>query len=684
MKHNKKANNQFVTFKKWNSKGYSVFNSLKKTIRIGVLLAVYLRFANHNEVFAQETPDSSYQHIDLEEIDITSDEYAETYSALSRVVAVIRKHEIEQAPVSSVNELLEYASNIDIRQRGANGIQADISIRGGTFDQALVLLNGINISDPQTGHHHLNIPIDLSSIERVEILKGPGAWKFGPGAFSGAINIITGVSEKNYIEAGAEVGQYAYSKEKVNAGFNAGRTAHFVSGMYSSTAGYTANTDNNQLNVYYTGSIKGKRGTTSIQAGYSDKSFGANSFYTAKYPNQYEELQTHFASASHNLKLKQLRIEPRLYFQRSNDRFLLFRDNPGLYSNYHTSDVFGFNSIASYFHAKGAVTLVGIESRTESIYSNSLGEITTDPIASPVNDTIILNRFHSRTNLSAFFGHKRFFNNFMINAGINVTYNTDIEKKLFVFPGIDMSYTINNRIAVFASANKTMRMPTYTDLYYQGPNNIGNPDLLPEEATGYEMGLKHSSDIFKGKITLFYMHSNNLIDWVKAKTDDPWETVNYAIINTSGAEVSASTNFLKLIPGQTILQGLTIQYTFIDQQKAEKKLISHYTLNYLRHRIDASIRHAIIRNVYVTWHIAYQNRNGQYEKFVDGKSAGLVGYSPFFTTDLKVYWKYKGWQLSGRINNIFDVKYYDIGNVPQPGRWIRFGFSKKFSFKPFN
>jgi iron complex outermembrane receptor protein len=384
------------------------------------------------------------------------------------------------------------------------------------------------------------------------------------------------------------------------------------------------------------------------------------------------------------IKFKSFHFEPRAYYRRNNDRFLLFRDNPGLYNNYHTSDVLGLNMITTCFHNENAVTMAGIESRTETIYSNSLGETAVNPVASPVNDTIILNRYHSRTNFSAFLVHKHYFNKLMINAGVNITYNTDIEKKVFVFPGIDMSYALNKRMSLFASANKTMRMPTYTDLYYQGPNNIGNPGLLPEEALGFDLGLKHTAGFFKSNFTLFYMHGKNLIDWVKEEADDPWKTVNYTGLNTAGAEISATVNMIKLIPGQSFFQHANIQYTFIDQQKAKQNLISHYTLNYLRHRVDASIRHAIIRNVYVTWHIAYQNRNGQYEKFVDGESAGLVGYSPFFTTDLKVYLKYKGWQLSGRINNIFDVQYYDIGNVPQPGRWIRFGFSKKINFKPFN
>ncbi|MBN1926233.1 MAG: TonB-dependent receptor [Prolixibacteraceae bacterium] len=679
MRQNKTVYQQTITFRRWNSKSYSVFNSLKRAIRIGVLLMVYLRFANYTVVFAQETPDTSYQRIELDEIDIVS-EHSETTSALSRVVAVITKAEIEQASVSSINELLEYASNIDIRQRGTSGIQADISIRGGTFDQSLVLLNGINISDPQTGHHQLNIPVDLSAIKRIEILKGPGAWKFGPGAFSGAINIITDIAKADYIEAGVDFGQYAYNKEKINSGFRLGNTAHILSGMYSSTKGYTENTDNRQATLYYMTKLHTKKGEASLQAGYSDKSFGANSFYTAKYPNQYEEVQTSFASVSYNARVKKIYFEPAAYFRMANDRFLLFRDAPGLYSNYHTTHVFGLKGTSTWFHNLNSITIVGIDSRTESIFSNSLGEVAEEPVYSPVNDTILLDHYHSRTTFSAFIGHKRYFSSLMVNAGLNVTYNSDIVSRVFFFPGIDLNYSFNKELSLFASVNKTMRMPTFTDLYYRGPNNTGNPALLPEEAMGYELGLKYISDVITGNAAVFYTQGKNLIDWVKNNVEDPWRTENYSTLNTLGAEASLKFNLYKMLPGQSFFKQVNVQYTHLDQQKPETDIISNYSLNYLRHRIDITVLHSVIKNVYVNWHFAYQDRNGQYEKIVKGQSLGLVDFEPFFTTDFKIYWEFKGWQASCSINNLFDVDYYDIGNVPQPGRWVRFGLFKKLHF----
>ena len=192
--------NKPLAFSKWSNKGFAVFSSLKKVVKISTLAVAYLLFANPNSVSAQSVDTSSVsRNYDLESIDVTSEQLPETYSNISRVVVTITQKEIERAAVTSVNELLEYAANIDIRQRGTNGVQADISMRGGTFDQVLVLLNGVNITDPQTGHHNLNLPVHLSSIKKIEILKGPGAWKFGPGAFNGAINIITEVDRKSVV-----------------------------------------------------------------------------------------------------------------------------------------------------------------------------------------------------------------------------------------------------------------------------------------------------------------------------------------------------------------------------------------------------------------------------------------------------------------------------------------------------
>ena len=682
MKQHFKRKSALVIFRKWDNKRYAVFNSLKKIVKIGTLGIAYLLFANTDNVSAQTKDSSSVtKNYDLESIDVTSDQLPETYSNISRVVVTVTKSEIEQAAVSSLNDLLELATNIDVRQRGINGMQADISIRGGSFDQILILLNGVNITDPQTGHHNLNLPIDISSVERIEILKGPGAWKFGPGAFSGAINIITSATQNSFTKGDIEFGQYAFNKEQITAGVNFKNTSHLISLNHSSTNGYVNNTDHRLKNIYYNGKILTDKSVLELQAGATDKAFGANSFYTAKYPDQYEEIQTYFASGTYKLQINNIQLEPKIYYRRNNDRFLLFRENPEWYSNFHTSDIYGANFLANIIHGAKSITTLGIDSRTEKIRSNNLGEEIEDVIYSPVTDTIILHLGHSRTNYSAFFGHKRYFKSLMVNAGVNLTYNSDIESKLFFYPGIDLNYSLNSKMSVFASVNKTMRMPTYTDLYYHGPGNEGNSNLLPEEALGYELGYKYRNKFVTYSLTGFVVKGENLIDWVRETIDDKWRTINYAQLTTSGIEFTFKTNLQDVFPNQNFLKIISFNYTYIDQFLMESNLISNYSLNYLKHRLDFNLNHTIWRNFQASWHIALQDRNGQFEKIIDKSSAGMVDYEKFITTDIKISWAKSGWNINGSINNIFDVDYFDIGNVVQPGRWIKIGIGKMIEFK---
>jgi iron complex outermembrane receptor protein len=680
MKKNRFVLSKAVTFRKWDNTNYAVFNSLKKVVRIGTLSAAYLLFANPDVATAQDADTTVSRNYDLEAIDVTSEELPESYSDISRVVVSINQKEIEQAAVASVDELIEYASNIDIRQRGTNGMQSDISIRGGSFDQTLILLNGMNITDPQTGHHNLNLPIDLSSVQRIEILKGPGSWKFGPGAFSGAINIVTSPSEQSYIRAQAEYGQHNLNKEQISGGFNIKNTGHLISAQRSASDGYIDNTDFKNRSVYYHGNRTGKTSEFNIQAGATDRAFGANNFYTAAYPNQYEEIQTYFGAASFKVKSRNFQITPRAYFRRNNDRFLLFRDNPPAYSNFHTTNVWGGNLLVNYFHGTLGTTTIGIDARNEQIFSNNLGVETDDPIYSPVNDTILLDKYHNRTNYSVFAGHKRYFDKLMINAGINFTHNTDIEKKIFIYPGVDIAYQANKNLSLFASVNKTMRMPTFTDLYYTSPNNLGNPALLPEEAIGYDLGIKFNNHFLSSSLTGFITQGSNMIDWVRETTEDKWRTINYTELNTTGIELNATINFKTLIESQNILNNAKIAYTYIDQQQLESNLISNYALNYLKHRFDFNLSHHIWQNIKANWHVAYQDRNGQFEKFVDQSSVGMRDYEPFWTVDLKIGWQQYGWNIYAEAKNLFDTPYYDFGNIPQPGRWLKIGLAKTIKF----
>ncbi|MBK6285263.1 MAG: TonB-dependent receptor [Draconibacterium sp.] len=169
----RKSVQKVLFFSKWKRKSYSVFQSINRVVLISVLSINYLLSVPANAIeIVKDTTEVKLEY-DLDEIEISAQRSPALYSQVARIVSVIERKEIESSPAQSVQDLLEYVAGVDIRQRGAEGVQADVSIRGGTFDQTLILVNGINITDPQTGHHNLNIPVSLSQIERIEILEGP-------------------------------------------------------------------------------------------------------------------------------------------------------------------------------------------------------------------------------------------------------------------------------------------------------------------------------------------------------------------------------------------------------------------------------------------------------------------------------------------------------------------------------
>jgi len=149
------------------------------------ILLLYILVSSFN-TFAQ-----SEKKENLEEVIITSTRIDVPFSKNAKSISIISSKEIKNTTASNLTELLQSISGIDIINRGVKGTQSDINIRGGNFQQTLILIDGFKTEDPQTGHHTMNMMIPLENIERIEIIKGSSARIFGQNAFTGAINIVT-------------------------------------------------------------------------------------------------------------------------------------------------------------------------------------------------------------------------------------------------------------------------------------------------------------------------------------------------------------------------------------------------------------------------------------------------------------------------------------------------------------
>ena len=665
-----------IAFRRWSRKNYAVFNSLHKVIKICTLSIIYSIIVSPGELLGQRITDTlQLKTIELGDVVITAGRTPMEAQQVARVVSVITKSEIERAPVQSLNDLIRYVAGVDIRQRGPVGVQADIGIRGGTYDQTLILLNGVTVNDPQTGHHNLNLPIDIESIEKIEVLQGPAAKSFGPNAFSGAVNIITGNNKPNHIRVSGMAGQYGLYKASANISNTHGNFSHFLSVSHISSDGYIKNTDFSNNNLFYQAEYRHKSGTFNLQTGYNDKDFGANSFYSLKYPNQYEETKTEFISIKYQSNTL-IKFAPTFYLRRNFDLFELKRDNDSVPFNHHQTNTAGLNLNAWTAHRFGKTSL-GIDLRSENILSNVLGNTMEMAVPVPGFDSAYYTKHYSRINVSIYAEHSVSWNRLTVTAGIMAHHNTDLTGFSF-YPGVDASYILNDHFRLYSSANKTLRMPTFTDMFYKSPVQKGNPGLEPEEAFTLEGGVKYSNSFINSYISVFRRWGYNLIDWVKSPSPDSliWRSMNHTQINFTGIECSVAFTPAKGARFERI-QTFRLAYSFLKADSDRNNMLSKYALDYLSHQITSTIDFRIAWKLYNSNRLTYHDRTGVYQ---DSKGQ-LASYKPFWLCDSKVYWKEDHWTVYAEASNIFNTGYYDYGGVIQPGIWIMAGIVVDLDYK---
>ena len=656
---------EMITFKRWGRKAYSLFSVLKQPVRIGVLLAVYTSVAEPELLFAQTDSSKVSMEYNLGEVEVRAQRAPVAFSQVARMVSVITREQIEAAPVQSLQELLEYALSVDVRQRGVNGVQADISVRGGSFDQTLILLNGINISDPQTGHHSLDLPVSLKNIQRIEILEGPAARVFGPNAFSGAINIITTSEGSSNVKLDVSVGQHQLADINVSGNLHRANWNHFLAFNRMSSDGYIDNTDFKTWNAFYQTKLNTKPGTLDFQVGRMNKAFGANSFYSDTYPHEFEATKTTFASLKFETGTK-IHLTPSIYWRRHQDRFELFRSAPTTYPfNYHLTDVFGSN-LNAWVESTLGKTAFGAELRSENVWSNKLG-LDIPPIAVPGESGQLFTKSYSRTTISYFAEHSIYLNKLSISAGAMANWISDLGFGWNIYPGADVAYAFTKQVKLYGSANSSLRMPTFTDLFYSDPTHLPNPDLKPEKSTTIEGGIKLTFKGISGRAGAYHRRGKNLIDWIRENETDKWQTKNLTSINTTGIELSGNL-FPEIVWNKPLfITKLGINYSYSQQDKGNKNVFSYYVLDNLKQKLDIELNHKIWSKLKGSWRISYQDRNGI--------RTATENYQPFWLVNARLMWKTPRTEIYLLAANLLDTKYYDLGTIEQPGRWISLGIS---------
>jgi vitamin B12 transporter len=556
-----------------------------------------------------------------------------TLLGASRNILVIETKEIINSPASGVADLFKYISGVTINERGPGGVQADVSVRGGTFEQTLILIDGIRVNDPQTAHHNLDIPVQLEDIDRIEILKGPASRLYGSGAYAGVINIITKKEETKSFKLKALTGNYGLLDGNLflSQPFGFSYNSFSVSGKHSD--GYRHNTDFDMWNVFFNSAINYRKVKGKFSLGYNDKDFGAGYFYSDIYPNQREHTKTVFLRGSVNVGKTGLTLHAKSH----RDNFVLDYENPDFYRNEHTAYSYGSVLRSSFFSVAG-FTSGGLEFGGDKIISTNLGD-------------------HSRMRARFFFEHSLpEISKVDVSLGSSLSYYSDWD--WYFNPGIDIGYSFSKRTCLYVSIEKGLRIPSYTELYLVSPVNIGNRNLIPESALSFETGIRAARGSILTNISAFIRNQKNTIDWLRESEIEPWGAENAGGVTVKGLDFNVTFKSIARMYKRIPVPGINLGYTFLSLDRDESSLQSKYLLGYPEHKFTLSVDYDLTSSLKQVW-------KARYEILPDSEKCLIL--------DTSVSLEIKNAEIFVDVTNLLNTEYTQAGWIPMPGRWVKAG-----------
>ena len=547
----------------------------------------------------------------------------------SRAVLVLPVKE-QLLQVETPLDMLREDSSVFLEQRGAGGAQSDLVLRGGSFAQTLVMVNGFRVNDSQSAHHNLDLPIPLEAMDSIQILEGAGSTLHGVDALSGVVDFLTAAPDHASLHLRAGAGSFGVNEESLLAGAVHGRWSGRMTATRNSSTGFMADRDYRNEDASAENWIGSRLGVSDLLFAASDRAFGANQFYGNF--NSWERTKGWFASIRQEFGTG---TTAAFGYRRHTDEFVLLRDNPAVYENNHIDGSWQASLRHTVSVRGGSLFLLGLEADGDSIASNNLGTHARNRGAGYVD--LDLRPARKRWNLSAGLRNEIF------SGGVPAVWSPQLAGSLRVRDGLKLR----------ASGGYGFRIPTYTDLYYSDPSTLGNPNLKPESAWSGDGGL----DWICGKkltlsVTGFYARQHDTIDYVRTSSTSQWHAVNLSGLSFAGVESSAT-----WIPVKS--QTVRIAWTALHgAQDALHGLQSEYIFNYP------------VQNIHATWTARVLR---------DWTVSNMVQIAERYKQTAYPVWNAAVTHDSGRIRpyvrlgNLSNTGYQEISGVAMPGRSITGG-----------
>jgi iron complex outermembrane receptor protein len=539
----------------------------------------------------------------------------------------------------SPQDFLRADSSVFLEERGAGGGQADLVLRGGSFEQTLVLLNGFRINDAQTSHHNLDLPVPMEAMDSIQVLEGAGSTLHGVDALSGVVDFLTAAPDHASIFLRAGEGSFESNEETLLGGATRGRWSGRVTAERNFSTGFMADRDYRNEDTSAESWLGSKLGVTDVLFAGNDRSFGANQFY-GDYPS-WERTKGWFGSIRQELGSQTVAA---FGYRRHTDEFVLFRDDPAIYENNHIDGSWQGSLRRTENLPRGALLLMGLEADGDSIRSNNLG-------------------LHARNRGAGYldFDLRPARKRWSLSAGAREEIFSGGAQAVFS-PEMAGSLRVASSLKLRASAGYGFRIPTYTDLYYSDPSTLGNPKLKPESAWSSDWGADWTpSAKLMLSVTGFYSTQHDTIDYVRAATlANVYLPVSCVTANTwcadnlNGLHFAGVESTLTWIPKKS--QTVRVAWTGLHgAQTALHGLESEYVFNYPVQNVHASWTAGLGHDFAITNAVQIAER---YQQTVYPVWNAMLMHD---TGKLRPYL---------RLTNLSNTGYQEIGGVNMPPRTI--------------